>query len=233
MIEWQQDKAGNPDLCVMVAGRQHLPNYIYILAHPGGDALVIDPGYAARVIRAELARHRLVLRGVLLTHGHSDHLAAVSDLAPPVTVIMTGEQIDPGHPLPNLTRCIHDRPFALGTFRVLPLATPGHSPGSACYLIGGRLFTGDTVFMESIGDCAGPGGDVDQISSSIALLKDRIADDIQIYPGHCFRAAPGGSFGRVRRENIYFRLNERDAFANWHRRFAGATAKGKADNAPA
>ena len=131
MIDWHEDATGDPDLCVIVAGRRHLPNYIYILAHPNGDALVIDPGYAADVIRAELAARHLVLRGVLLSHGHSDHLAAVPDLAPPVTVLMTGEAIDPGHDLPNLTRCLHDQPFDLGAFRVLPLATPGHSPGSA------------------------------------------------------------------------------------------------------
>lgn len=194
MILWQQDASSNPDLCIIVAGRSQLPNYIYILAHRCGDALVVDPGYAAETIRSELTSQGLVLRGVLLTHGHSDHLAAVAELNPPITVIMAGECIAPGHDLPNLSRCNHDRSFYLGAILVHPLATPGHSPGSACYLVGQRLFTGDTVFMESIGDCSGPGGDPDQIFASIALLKAHIADNVRIYPGHCFRTAPGGNF---------------------------------------
>ncbi len=231
MINWQQDAAGNPDLCCIVAGRSHLPNYIYILAHPNGDALVIDPGYAAETIQTELARHGLVLRGVLLTHGHSDHLAVTPELTPPITVMMAGDDIDPFYDLPNLIFCPHDHPFKLGAFHIHPLATPGHSPGSACYLVGQRLFTGDTVFLESVGDCGGPGGDLDQIFVSIALLKERIADDIQIYPGHCFRTGPGLHFGRVRQENIYFRLDNKESFMDWHRRFAGAITKREVDNA--
>ena len=231
MINWKHDSAGNADLCWIVTGRSHLPNYIYILAHPSGDAIVVDPGYAAETIKTELARHKLSLCGVLLTHGHSDHLAVVTDLNPPRTILMSGEKIDKGYDLPNLTRCTHDHPFDLGAFRIHPFATPGHSQGSACYLIGLRLFTGDTVFMESIGDCTGPDGDINQMFGSIVMLKERIADDVLVYPGHCFHTTPGHSFGWVRQMNIYFRLNEKEAFANWHHRFAGSVFRNEVNYA--
>lgn len=229
MITWTRGKSGCNDLCTLVVGRPQFPNYTYIVANPStSSALVIDPGYEAETIRAELKRNDLVLSGILLTHGHSDHLAAAPQLVAsghtPV-VLMEGELIDAGYDVPNLITCAHDQPFAIDAVEVHPFATPGHTPGSACYLIDDMLFTGDTVFIEAIGDCSGTRGDVEKMFNSIVMLKRRVPDHVRVFPGHRYRAKPGSSFGTVRLENVYFRFDRLSSFENWYRRMSPTPEK--------
>lgn len=223
MIRWERGEDNRYGLCTMVLGRPHFPNYTYIVSGDDGDAIVIDPGYSAELIRLEMACHRLHLRAILLTHGHSDHVAATSALSAPDSVpvyLLEGEQLDTGFDIPSLTRCGHDRVLQAGSIEITPIATPGHSSGSACYLIGDFLFTGDTVFIEACGDCSGSSGSIDAMFDSLSMLKQRIASHVRVFPGHRYRAGPGVRFGDVVRLNIYFRLEQRAAFAAWYRRSA-------------
>lgn len=228
MIRWERSEDDRYSLCTLVLGRPHFPNYTYIVSSSDGDAVVIDPGYSAELIRLEIACHRLHLRAILLTHGHSDHVAATSGLSGSDAVpvyLLEGEQLDAGCDIAPLTRCSHDHVLQAGSIEITPIATPGHSSGSACYLIGDLLFTGDTVFIEACGDCSGPSGSIDAMFDSLAMLKRRIAPHVRVFPGHRFRAEPGVCFAEVLNRNIYFRLEQRAAFAAWYRRAATGVNK--------
>lgn len=223
MIRWERGEDDRHNLCTMVLGRPHFPNYTYIVSSSDGDAVVIDPGYSAELIRLEMACHHLHLRAILLTHGHSDHVAASSALSAPDAVpvyLLEGEKLDAGFDITPLTRCSHDRVLHAGSIAITPIATPGHTSGSACYLIGDLLFTGDTVFVEACGDCSGPSGSIDAMFDSLFMLKQRIAPHVRVFPGHRYRAGPGLCFAEVLKRNIYFRLEQRTAFAAWYRRSA-------------
>ncbi|MEG0766957.1 MAG: MBL fold metallo-hydrolase [Clostridia bacterium] len=160
------------------------------------DALVIDPGdEAARIVEALDGRK---LAGVVLTHGHFDHIGAIDALAPRQIVIHALDAAMLTTPALNLSRMM-GKPFAqsaatrlLGDGDMVTLAgitlevlhTPGHTAGSICLRCGSALFTGDTMFAQGgAGRTDFPGGDdADMHRSLMRLLAGE--GDAMVYPGH-------------------------------------------------
>lgn len=124
-------------------------NYIWAWRR-GSEALVVDPGEAAPVLRW-LQQQDLQLRHILLTHHHPDHVGGVTELVRQTGARVHGHGAD-RHRLPPLDEAVHegDRLTLLGgEFRVL--ATPGHTLGHICYHGEGLLFCGDTLFSAGCG----------------------------------------------------------------------------------
>lgn len=87
-----------------------------------------------------------------------------------------------------------------GGLSILPLLTPGHSPGSACFLVNERtLFSGDTLFKNTVGRTDIPGGSQEQIIESIKTKLMKLPDDVKVYPGH----GESSSIGYERKYNPY------------------------------
>ena len=125
-------------------------NYSYLVWNEGGrEAVVVDPGEADPVLGALEARH-LELVGVLATHGHSDHVGGVSDLAgrfPSLRVF--GHRSDR---LPALTDAVdHAKDFEVAGLRFRVLHVPGHTRGSVAFVAEDAVFTGDTLFVAGCG----------------------------------------------------------------------------------
>jgi len=154
-----------------------------------GRALVIDPGADDPRIESILAEGKLVLAAILLTHGHWDHVGGVKGIRarhPGGPVV--GSLAD----LPWLRKAdapSPDRPLRGGEtlqldgVAVKVLATPGHSPGSLCFLIGGRLFSGDTLFAGSIGRTDGRQNE-ELLLKGIRRHLMPLPDETQVFPGH-------------------------------------------------
>ena len=172
------------------------------LVSQGTDAVVIDPSSPAAEITALLADAGLTLRGILLTHGHFDHILSLDTLrdATGAPAYLHREDGDfPADPekscyLGFLGRDVRHRgtevllegdevlTFGSLTFRVLH--TPGHTGGSVCYRCGDALFTGDTIFAEGYGRTDLPGGSWATLRDSLALLAGMQKEGLTIYPGH-------------------------------------------------
>ena len=162
------------------------------LIQNGPRGLIVDPGGAAETVFAACDQLGFTPEAILLTHGHFDHVGAVADLVerwPDIPVYChVGDVSDvPGEftwlkgttwkPLTD------DQILELAGLSIKVLHTPGHSPGSCCFLLGEHLLTGDVLFRFSMGRTDLPGGDADQMT---AALKRRasLAGDYQVYPGH-------------------------------------------------
>lgn len=161
-----------------------------------GHKFMVDCGGAAEHTVSQLQKLNFLPDYVLLTHGHIDHilsLSAVTDLGATV-VIHPKDAVYLNDPSLNLSTQLLGSPFVYegsradaasvcSDFGIEMLHTPGHTPGSVCYLVENNLFSGDTLFCGGIGNTMFPGGSYEQeIQSVRSILK--LPEHIKVYPGH-------------------------------------------------
>ncbi|MBE5768546.1 MAG: MBL fold metallo-hydrolase [Clostridiales bacterium] len=176
----------------------HMGTCCYLLWRENrDDCVVIDPGARASAIRKAAGdRH---IAAILLTHGHFDHIGAVKELMEKGTRLVAHrlEKNMPGDPHLNVSD-LTGIPFVAPTPDLLVeegdrivladipfqvLHTPGHTPGSVCYLSEGNLFTGDTVFTHGWGRTDFPGGSEKDLQASLLRLYP-LCRRYTMHPGH-------------------------------------------------
>lgn len=187
----------------------------YLVYDDGKTGAVIDPGGEAPRIVGEIRKNGLRIEHVLLTHVHFDHILAAEEVLKATGadfLVPRGDEAALTDPSLNLTaftggarrfpeagRLLDDGDeVAAGSLRFRVLHTPGHTRGSSCFLGGGTLFSGDTLFAGSVGRTDYPGGDSDAILRSARRLG-RLTGDYAVLPGH----GPGTTLGAERRRNPY------------------------------
>ncbi|HEU0337379.1 MAG TPA: MBL fold metallo-hydrolase [Gaiellaceae bacterium] len=163
------------------------------------EAVVVDPSGDAAEIRLRLAGMSARCTGVLVTHGHWDHLVAVADLAEgagaPVWMAEGERRLleDPGpFTPPGVTVRAHTPDTLLRGGEAVEVAgiafevlsVPGHSPAHLAYHADGCLFSGDVLFAGSVGRTDLPGADWATLLESIRTLLDRFPPETVVYPGH-------------------------------------------------
>jgi glyoxylase-like metal-dependent hydrolase (beta-lactamase superfamily II) len=102
----------------------------------------------------------------------------------------------------------HDK-VSVGDIEIELLHTPGHTPGSQCFLLDGRLVAGDTLFLDGCGRTDFPGGDTDEMYRSLQRLA-ALAGDPTVFPGHWYSAEPSASLSEVKRSNYVYRAADLD-----------------------
>ncbi len=187
-----------------------IKNYSYLGINPvSHDAVIIDPTGEMEKIEQALEKADAVLRGILITHAHPDHIQLVKPLVKKYScpVWMSRKEIvTSGF---NCDRLIgfDEIPWSVGQIKIKPFFTPGHTPGSVCYLVEDNLFTGDTLFTEGCGSCFGDRAATQVLYNSLQYLKREITPETRIFPGHSYGKKPGNSFSSLLQENIYLQFN--------------------------
>ena len=189
-------------------------NYL-VIDEASKEAILIDcSSDILENIKPVLKENNAKLKHILLTHGHFDHITGL-DIEHDADVYMHSndaewvEQLNqylpmvglPPMDVPKIDKFINDGDILkLGEKEIKVIHTPGHTQGGVCFLIDGNLFSGDTIFRESIGRCDLPGGTFDQIIESIQDKIFTLPENIVIYPGH----GPKTSVGWEKENNSYF-----------------------------
>lgn len=180
------------------------------------DGVIIDPGDEDELIADRITKVGMNPRAILLTHGHGDHIAAVDPLVKEFKLpLYIGEKDAPmlASPSANISAIFgfqvvcppadflvkESDVIGFGPLKFTVIETPGHTLGGVCYQIDNYLFTGDTLFQNSVGRTDLPGGDYATLINSIDKKLLPLPDDLICYPGH----GPSTTLGDERRHNPF------------------------------
>lgn len=204
-----------------MSGPYHLNTY-FLACTRTRETLIIDPGDAADTLLEIVRENGLVPKALVLTHGHADqsfsaerfkeewdipyclHTEDDAFFKDPEVRAATRKAV--GLPPPYAPDLLleHGQQVVFGDLTLEVVHTPGHTPGSCCFLCDNRLFSGDTLFVGVAGRTDLPGGNLDQMIRSIRERILPLAAETQIHPAHHHKGTPVSStLARELKDNIY------------------------------
>jgi glyoxylase-like metal-dependent hydrolase (beta-lactamase superfamily II) len=215
---------------------RQMVNFVYLIGdREKGEAVVIDPAYDIKGILDVLAADGMRLVGALATHYHPDHvggdmmgyqIAGVRELLmlDPVPVHVQADEAPwvqrvTETSATDLVEHTSGDTVMVGDIPIELIHTPGHTPGSQCFLVDNRLVAGDTLFLEGCGRTDLPGGDPSALYESLTQRLAKVPDEAVLFPGHLYSAEPSASMGETRRLNYVFQPRNAQ---EWLRMFGAA-----------
>jgi hydroxyacylglutathione hydrolase len=217
-----------PDIYLKQMELGPMQNFVYLI----GDSLVrecvvVDPAWDIDTIVDTAARDGMILTGALVTHTHQDHVGgSLASWGMPGR-IPGAEELLERVPLKvyvhkaereflkgfgsDLVKVDHHDTLAVGRLTLTFLHTPGHTPGSQCFLVDGRLVSGDTLFIGSCGRTDLPGSDPTEMYYSLTQRLGALPDETVLFPGHNYGGA-SSTLGDEKRDNAFMRFTSLGEF---------------------
>jgi len=200
-----------------------MQNLVYLLGDPTTrEAAVVDAAWDVDTIvrTAEADGYRLTKD--LVTHFHPDHLggdlmghsirgAAELVAKVPAKIYIHKAELPFVHRLTGLSQSDlvpveGGDEVTIGNLKVKLLHTPGHTPGSQCFLVGNALVSGDTLFIGSCGRVDLPGSNPEDMYRSLTQVLAALPDETLLYPGHNYADRPRSTLGDEKRTNMMMRF---------------------------
>jgi glyoxylase-like metal-dependent hydrolase (beta-lactamase superfamily II) len=201
---------------------RQMVNFVYLIGdRETGEAMVVDAAYGIPELLEIVATDGMRLVGALATHYHPDHvggdmmgyrITGVSELLAlnPVPIHVQADEAPwvqrvTGASATDLVEHASGDTVMVGKIPIELIHTPGHTPGSQCFFVDGRLVSGDTLFLEGCGRLDLPGGDPVAMYESLTTKLSKVPDDAILFPGHLYSPEPSASMGETRKYNYVFR----------------------------
>ena len=214
-----------------------MANFVYAIGDTAKrECILVDPAWDVDGLLARLDAADMRLVGVLATHYHPDHVGGdlfgfrISGLGEvmakrPVPIHVHAAEAHGVHVVTGLSQGdlvghAGSDVITVGEVPIELVHTPGHTPGSQCFLVDGKLVSGDTLFVGGCGRVDLPGGDPAEMFRTLTQRLNRLPDDVQVFPGHDYADRPSSTLGDERRENVSMRMRNLD---DWLR-FLGPSA---------
>lgn len=197
-------------------------NFCYLIGdRDTGEAVIVDPAYDTATILDVLAADDMTPVGVLATHYHADHIGGnmmghqiggIADLLEahdvPIHVQRPEQEfVTKTTGLGADVLSSHDSSdvVSVGGIDIELIHTPGHTPGSQCFLVDDHLVSGDTLFLDGCGRTDLPGGDPEELYHSIHDRLGKVPDSAVLYPGHLYSPEPSRSMKETRDLNVVYK----------------------------
>lgn len=206
-----------------------MANYVYLIGdRETREAVIVDPAWDVDAILNVLDEDDMKLTGALVTHYHPDHIGGdlmghsipgVPDLLAkrPVKIYMHKAE----SPYVKRTLGLESSDFeavdgettvTVGEIPIRMIHTPGHTPGSLCFLVDGNLVSGDTLFIGACGRVDLPGSNPSDLYYSLTQKLKKLPDDTVLYPGHDYAADKTSTIGREKATNVFMRFESVEQF---------------------
>jgi hydroxyacylglutathione hydrolase len=206
-----------------------MANFVYLIGDPATrKAAVVDPAWDVDAV-LDLARSDgYEIDKILITHYHPDHLGgrmmghSIEGAAHMLERVKAkiyvnkheaaGAKQVAGLSDSDLVKVEAGDVFKVGNLEIKFLHTPGHTPGSQCFLAEGNLVSGDTLFVNSCGRVDLPGSDPEAMYRSLNDTLRNLDDATVVYPGHAYAPESSTTIGQQKRTNMYLRFKNLDDF---------------------
>ena len=203
-----------------------MQNFIYLIADTRTkQCAVVDPAWNFRIILEEAEKFGYTIRHLLCTHSHFDHVNEVEFLLKHVDAevhMMEQEVAFSGFKCENLTPRSPGDVLEIGDTKIRMLHTPGHTPGSTCYLVNGCIVTGDTMFVDGCGRCDLVGGDPETMFDTLHKLVTDLPGETIMFPGHNYAEPKQARLADQAKTNQWLQHTTVAKFV--HHRMIGRTA---------
>ena len=207
----------NPIQIVQVAVGP-MQNFSYLIGdRKSGQALVVDPAWDIPKILEAAQENNLSIQGILVTHTHFDHINGVGDLLKKADVPVFVHEAEAGEirvAVSSVKPVRGEDEVDCGDLNIKILHTPGHTPGSQCFLVQNQVVTGDTLFVKACGRSDLPGGDAEQLYQSLKRLGELSGKTI-VHPGHDYGDRPTTSIELENKENPFLRFGSQGEFTKF------------------
>jgi glyoxylase-like metal-dependent hydrolase (beta-lactamase superfamily II) len=206
-------------------------NFVYLIGDKETrECVIVDPAYAVAEIADIVQEDDMNLVGALGTHYHPDHVGGkmmgwnIEGIASllevnEIPIHIQKNEIEwvtktTGVSSSHLAAHEGGDVVKVGEIEITMLHTPGHTPGSQCFLVEGNLVSGDTLFLEGCGRTDLPGSNPDDMYDSLHMLASLPGDTI-VYPGHRYSDPAFLALGQVRESNYVFKPTSKEGWLQW------------------
>jgi glyoxylase-like metal-dependent hydrolase (beta-lactamase superfamily II) len=219
-----RDFANSDDFAVQMA------NFVYLIGDDSKkECMVVDPAWDIAGIIEMAENDDMRITGALATHYHPDHVGGdifgqnilgLSTLLALRPVKVHVNQLESqgikqvtGLSDSDLERHRGGDEIHIGDIKVKLLHTPGHTPGSQCFLAESALVSGDTLFIGGCGRVDLPGGNSEDLYQSLTQVLSKLPDDTRLFPGHNYARKPVSTIGDEKSNNFYMKVA---SLQEWH-----------------
>ena len=193
-----------------------MQNFIYLIGDPKTrEAVVVDPGWEVPIILKTLDRDGYHLTKAIVTHHHFDHVMGLEDLLASADIPVYVHKSDAPHleiKPSNLQVLSGGETVQVGNIPMTIIHTPGHTQGSQCILVDGRLLSGDTLFVRACGRCDLPDSDPRKLYDSLSNKLRPLDDHTILCPGHNYGPVPTVELREEKQHNLYLRTATLEQF---------------------
>lgn len=210
---------------------QQMVNFVYLIGDKSTrECMIIDPAYAVEELLSVAEQDGMKVVGALATHYHPDHVGGsmmganidgIATLLEKTDVPIHVQELEAQWIMRTTgvsTNHLHQHQpgdtVKVGDIEICLVHTPGHTPGSQCFLVDNRLIAGDTLFLEGCGRTDLPGSNPDQMFESLQILA-ALPDQTVVFPGHRYSDPSSRSLAEVRQTNYVFKPKTKADWLQW------------------
>jgi hydroxyacylglutathione hydrolase len=203
-----------------------MQNYVYLIGSTDTRKVaVVDAAWEIDTILKIAAQDEMEVTHAFVTHTHPDHvggafggveIAGITELLEKckakVVVHKAEAEALKGLASTDIIKTDNGDKIDVGGVEIQLMHTPGHTPGSQCFLVDGRVVSGDTMFIDACGRVDFPGGNAEQMYYSLTQKLMALPDETVLFPGHNYAPLKQATIGEQKKTNPYLKFSSLKQF---------------------